>query len=107
MFNMCDNKNRNTLHYAVMSGNLELVELIMKGTTITMLAKTKRKPVDMHLKDRLWGWTPLHYAAHLGYTDICKALLRRADNLKSETFDLYTPSTAGFLPIQLAEVSMR
>ena len=46
-----------------MSGNLALVELVMKGTTITMLAKNKRKPVDMHLKDRLWGWTPLHYAA--------------------------------------------
>merc|ERR1712087_60294 len=53
--------------WRLQDGHLDIVE--------DYLTDPKRKmAIDVNMYDEL-GWTPLHYAAHRGYSDIVKVLL--------------------------------
>jgi hypothetical protein len=63
-----DRQYRTPLMHAIMSGNAELVaELVELRTALT-------------IRDKYWGWTPLHFAAYAGNVEVVQLLLGRNAN---------------------------
>lgn len=60
----CDHNMRGCVFYAVLSGSLQMVKMFLKKDQINRT-------------DRLWGFTPLHLAASLGYLKMIDLLLER------------------------------
>lgn len=56
--NSTDRLGRNCLIFAIKSGNVELVSKMME-----------LQP-NMNFRDKEWGWTPLHFAAHSGSIEL-------------------------------------
>ena len=60
-----DRNFRTALFHAIMASNIELVKMIIEVRTA------------LNLRDKYWKWTPLHYAASVGNTEIVGMLLGR------------------------------
>ena len=79
-----DRNFRTALFHAIMASNIDLVNLIIERRTA------------LNLRDKYWKWTPLHYAASVGSTEIVGMLLgRRASP--------YLLSEHGWTPQRCAE----
>ena len=74
--NARDSMGRNALIHAVKSKNLDLVTTMMVYNS------------DMNMRDKEWGWTPLHYAASSGSIEICADIIDQGGNV-------YAVSTKG------------
>ncbi|XP_058457010.1 serine/threonine-protein phosphatase 6 regulatory ankyrin repeat subunit A-like [Malaya genurostris] len=67
-----DTEGNQPIHIAARYGNLEIIELLMKDTTVENL--------NLMNKD---GMTPLHFAALNGYTEVVKILLNNGANIEA------------------------
>ncbi len=68
----------NLLTQAVKEKDLETIELLIK------------KGVDVNSKDKS-GYTPLHWAARWGYTEVAQALITAGADVKAKDDMLKTP----------------
>ena len=65
----------------------------MLKTLINMGGGEGDRELDLYLKDRQWGWEPIHYAAHYGHTPMVDELLKRGANIYSRTKNRVTVLT--------------
>lgn len=79
LVNMADGLGRSPLHLAVISGDLAMVNVLIKAGA------------DVNAIDRLKALTPLHYAAFHNYPKIMLFLLARAAQVAPRGVDHNTP----------------
>jgi len=83
--NASDRMGRTCLIHAIKSMDMDLIELIMEFCP------------NMGVKDKEWGWTPLHFAAASGSVEMCAMVLERGG-------DVYSYSKKGRLtPLMVAQ----
>lgn len=46
----------------------------------------KQLILDVHVRQRLGGWTPLHFAAASGHSEICAMLIRAGGVVDQESY---------------------
>ncbi|CAJ1034812.1 Ankyrin repeats (3 copies)/Ankyrin repeats (many copies)/Ankyrin repeat, putative [Leishmania lindenbergi] len=87
----CDDQKLTLLHHAAFSGNMAFVKAILdrSGTQQVMIDAADRE-----------GWTPLHYAADRGHTQVAAALLDEGASVNAR-------DTAKRTPMHLAALSGR
>ena len=79
---------RTVVHLCAISGNVGVLK-----TLINMGGGEGDRELDLYLKDRQWGWEPIHYAAHYGHTPMVDELLKRGANIYSRTKNRVTVLT--------------
>jgi ankyrin repeat protein len=72
---------RTVVHLCAISGSVPVLKTLINMS----LGAGIEKKLDLFLKDKQWGWEPLHYAAHYGHTAMLHELLQRGGNVYTRT----------------------
>ena len=94
---MRDKQGRTPLFHAVLSENLALLEKLLDATPSPSLA----------VVDKQWGWTPLHYAASIGNTELASLLLqyKASPYTRSKVLGVLPGGPPGYTPLEIAEAN--
>jgi ankyrin repeat protein len=79
-----ENFGRTVVHLCAISGKVDVLKILITMSQSNNEGNDTRK-LDLFLKDKQWGWEPLHYAAHYGHTAMIHELLRLGANIFSRT----------------------
>ena len=88
----CDRAGRSVLIHAVLSGSASIVEIL--------LSKMSRDS-SRWLPDKLWNWTPLHYASSSGLTPVVDLLLKHSASPYALSSDGSSPFKFAKLEVQM------
>lgn len=77
--NTIDSQGRSPLHIAALTGNIELVEMLLN------------KNAQTDIKDKNYGSSPLHLACWKGNSSVAAMLIRNGALLEDKDFGNWTP----------------
>ena len=81
--NALDEKHKAAIHYAVQSGNIQLVEYLLKNNALVDIKNSGGQTGNFVFMIRN-NYVALHYAASLGFNDVILLLLKHRANINEK-----------------------